>query len=263
MKYIVLLSVVIIIALTGCTQKDPQITVYKSTYELGGMSITWLGHSSFEIKNADYVTYTDPYVLPAQPDTADYIFISHNHFDHCSPDQVKKIQVREITKIVSTIDCVRNLTGRTFSLDPGQSEFVSFENKVKVTFYNAYNDYHEKSKGAGMLIELNESSDGSGSLVKKIYHAGDTGLIPDFSSLTNEKIDVLMVPIGGTYTMNVQEAAEAAKIIKPKVVIPMHYNSDIYGISGINADPKVLAQMLKGTGIEVVILTPLVKTVSY
>ncbi|HLD85425.1 MAG TPA: MBL fold metallo-hydrolase [archaeon] len=258
MKYIALILVVSILLVGGCTQKDPQVTVYKSVYQLGDISITWLGHSSFEIKDSDSIIYTDPYVLPAQPDTADYIFISHAHFDHCSPDQVKKIQVKEITKIVSTIDCVRNLTGRTFSLDPGQLEFAGFDNKVKVTFYNAYNDYHEKDKGAGMLIELNESG-----VVRKIYHAGDTGLIPDFSSLAKEKIDVLLIPIGGKYTMNVQEAAEAAKIIKPKVVIPMHYNSDVYGISGISADPNILAQILKGTGIDAAILTPLVKTVSY
>jgi len=258
MKYIALVSIIAVIVLAGCTQKDPQITIYKSTYQLGDISLIWLGHSSFEIKNKEFVTYTDPYVLPAQPDTADYIFISHNHFDHCSSDQVKKIQVREITKIVSTLDCVKNLTGRTFSVDPGQLEFVGFENKIKVTFYNAYNDYHEKGKGAGMLIELNESG-----VIKKIYHAGDTGLIPDFSSLTKENIDVLLVPIGGTYTMNAQEAAEATKIIKPKVVIPMHYNSDVFGIQGINADPSTLTQMLKGTGIDVVILTPSVKTVSY
>ena len=254
---IIALSIVAVIMFAGCVQQPPQIVVYKSEYPLGDTSVIWLGHSTFEIKDSNKIIYTDPYVLSAEPDPADYIFISHNHFDHCSPEQVKKIQVKDITKIVSTFDCVKNLTGRTFSLDTGQEEFIDFNDGVKVEFFNAYNEYHEKGKSAGMLITLNRTG-----VVKKIYHAGDTGLIQEFTNLTKEKIDVLLVPIGGKYTMDVNEAAQAAKIINPKVVIPMHYNSDIYGIPNINADPSQLKELLKGTGIEAVILTPLVKIVS-
>ena len=133
-----------------------------------------------------------------------------------------------------------------------EGEFFDF-NGVKIQFYPAYNEVHNRTDGGGMMLILNRSNE-----IMKIYHAGDTGLIPEFSNLTKEKIDVLLVPIGGKYTMDEEEAAQAAKIIKPKVVIPMHYNSAAYGINDVNADPNKFKELLKGSGIEVIILKPAV-----
>ena len=70
-------------------------------------------------------------------------------------------------------------------------------------------------------------------------------------------VDLALLPVGGTYTMTIQEAAEAAKVVKPAIAIPMHYNSDKYGISGINADPEEFAKLLEGN-VKVQVLEPLV-----
>ena len=90
---------------------------------------------------------------------------------------------------------------------------------------------------------------------KVIYHAGDTDNIPEMTSLGH--VDAALLPVGGTYTMTITEAAEAARTIKPAMAIPMHYNSDKYGIAGIDADPQELARLLEGI-VKVDILEPLV-----
>ena len=92
----------------------------------------------------------------------------------------------------------------------------------------------------------------------KIYHAGDTDNIPEMTNLQKENIDIALLPIGGKYTMTATEAADAAKSIMPKFLVPMHYNSDKYGIPGINANPVEIAKALIGKGIVVNILEPLV-----
>lgn len=73
--------------------------------------------------------------------------------------------------------------------------------------------FHPKELGVGYLLRIEG---------KKIYHAGDTDLIPEMEKLSTTEIDVALLPSGDTYTMDIKDAAEAALIIKPKVVIPMH-----------------------------------------
>jgi len=236
-----------LVLVAGCAQKPPQLIVYESDYYAGDTQITYLGHSSFRIKDSGKVMYLDPFVLDNEPDIADFVFISHAHFDHCNNQSLQKIAYRE-TQIVTTFPCLYNITAvRTNSIRPGTVELFDFVD-VKIQFMHAYNEYHEKGKGGGMLLTFSSGV--------KIYHAGDSGLIPEFENLTKENIDVLLMPIGGKYTMNVEEAAEAAKIIKPRVVTPMHYNSEAYGINDVDADPEKFKELLKDTGIEVVILKP-------
>ncbi len=252
MKLLLLLSLVALVLVAGCTQKPPQLIVYESDYYVEDTQIKWLGHASFKIKNSGNTIYLDPFVLENEPDIADYVFISHAHSDHCNNETLQKIAFRE-TKIVTVLDCLYNITAvRTNSIRPGTVEFFDYID-VKIQFMDAYNEFHEKGKSGGMMVTFNKS----GALIK-IYHTGDTVLIPEFENLTKEKIDVLLLPIGGKYTMDEEQAAEATKIIKPKVVIPMHYNSEAYGIDDVGADPEKFRELLKGSGIEVVILKPAV-----
>jgi L-ascorbate metabolism protein UlaG (beta-lactamase superfamily) len=241
-----IIAPVIIIALLftiGCTQN--QNITNNSEVKLGNLTIKFFGHASFEIIGSKII-YIDPFVLPENAIKADYILITHNHFDHCAVDNAKKLQMND-TRIIGTMDCVTKLTGKTNSIAPG--EYFIYPDGVRIDAVEAYNInklQHPKGFGVGFVITI----DG-----KKIYHAGDTDKIPEMINLTG--IDVALLPIGGTFTMDVNEAAEAAKMFKPKIVIPMHYNSGKYGINGIDADLGKLNDLLKDSGIEIKILKPL------
>ncbi len=238
---IVLLLAAAVVA-SGCVS-------LQSSYALGSINVTWLGHSTVRLEAANNTMYIDPFVLDNGPKKADFIFITHNHTDHCSPDAVQKIQVLNDTKIIAPESCISRLSGRTYSLSAGEFDNFTFQGVYAEAFpaYNINNSYHPLGEGNGYLIEV---------AGEKIYVAGDTDNIPEFANLTSKNIDLLILPIGGKYTMDAKAAADAAKVIKPKAVLPVHYNSDKYGITDIHADPLELAKLLEGSGITVIVLTP-------
>ena len=233
--------IILALAIAGCVQQQNQ-TSYKVN---DNITITWLGHSSFRV-DAWETAYFDPFVLDSSPKKADFILITPAHFAHCSAENIKKIQTSN-TRIISTTECISKLSGKINSISP--TEFFNYTfNDTYVGAYDAYsanNLYHKKGEGVGLLLNLNGT---------KIYHAGDTENIPELANLTQEKIDVMLVPIGGTYTMNVTEAVNAVKIVKPRAAIPMHYNSDKYGINDVKADAEQFRELLKGSGTEAAIL---------
>lgn len=184
---------------------------------VGIENIKWLGHASFQIKNSK-VIYIDPWKLTTTI-PADIILVSHEHYDHCSPEDISKIQ-NENTVIVAPVDCASKLSGNIKTIKPGES--VTFEGVTieAVAAYNKGKPFHPKSNlWVGYIITLDDV---------KIYHAGDTDLIPEMERL---KVDIALLPIGGTYTMDVQQAATLVNRIKPKVAIPMHYGSIVGDLS--------------------------------
>ena len=179
--------------------------------EIDGIKITWLGHASFKINNI----YIDPYILPKNPSKASIVLITHDHYDHCDPERVSQI-TDSSTIIVTTEKSSKKISGNVKIIKPGKKLNISDIIIEAVDAYNLNKNFHIKGDGVGFVITVNN---------KRIYHAGDTDLIPEMSQLKN--IDIALLPIGGTYTMNAVEAAEACNIIKPKVVIPIHYGSII------------------------------------
>ena len=199
-------------------------------------NITWLGHDGFLIKGDGKAIVIDPFqVKKCEP--ADVILVTHEHYDHCSPEDIQKVQEAS-TVIVTEADSAKKLSGDVRVVQPGDKLTVSGIQIEAVPAYNTNKNFHPKQNGwLGFVLTV----DGV-----RIYHAGDTDLIPEMDSI---KADIALLPVSGTYVMTAEEAVKAAKIIKPKLVIPMHYGA----IVGSEDDARRFRDALAGT-CEVVVL---------
>lgn len=192
-------------------------------------NIHWLGHDAFKIAG-EKVIYTDPFQLK-KPDRADIILITHEHYDHCSPDDVAKVQT-ENTVIVAPPDCAQKLKGNIETVKPGDKLTVHGIEIETIPSYNTNKQFHTKDRNwVGYIFKVNG---------KRIYLAGDTDRIPEMKTLKN--IDIALLPVSGTYVMTADEAIQAALDIQPKIAIPMHYGS----IVGEKSDAERFADGLKG-----------------
>ena len=173
-------------------------------------------HSSIRIKK-DVTIYIDPYKIDKDYNDADYVFCTHEHYDHFSPEDIAKV-IKEDTVIVT----VPNTLDETMKLQPDRSKIIlvgpneSYDMKnIKFETTVSYNEnklFHQKSKEwVGYVITIKG---------ERFYVAGDTDDLPE---LENIKCDVAFVPIGGMYTMNHSEAANLINEIHPKIAIPTHY----------------------------------------
>ena len=191
-------------------------------------NITWLGHAGFKIKG-EKIVYIDPFKInDAEP--ADIIIITHEHFDHLSPDDIKKIQTGK-TIIVTTPDCYSKVSGNVKTISPGKTLDIGGIKIEAVPAYNINKQFHPKANSwIGVIVTING---------KRIYHAGDTDNIPEMATLRN--IDIALLPVSGTYVMTAEEAADAASKIMPKVAVPMHYGA----IVGTKADAERFKKLCK------------------
>lgn len=213
--------------------------------EVDGMveNLHWIGHSSFRLE-ASKIIYFDPWKLPGDSKRADFIFVSHEHFDHCSADDISKISAKD-TVIVASNSAARQLRGKINckeikSMSPGDSVEIGGVKVKAVYSYNTDKDFHPReSRKLGFIVTIDGVS---------IYHAGDTDNIPEMKGYG---CDIALLPVSGTYVMTADEAARSAMDIKPKVAIPMHYG-DIVGSSD---DARRFKELLEGK-IEVRVLSP-------
>lgn len=190
--------------------------------------IHWLGHDGFRI-DASKVIYIDPYQMKSTI-PADIILVSHDHFDHCSPDDITKIQKKN-TAIITDKVSAGKLTGDVRVVKPGDRVSIEGIEVEIVPAYNTNKQFHPKSAGMlGFILTV----DG-----RRIYHAGDTDFIPE---MKNIRADIALLPVSGTYVMTADEAMQAALAIHPKVAIPMHYGA----IVGAESDARHFADKLKG-----------------
>jgi len=204
-------------------------------FEFNHIKVTWLGHASFRIEK-EITIYIDPFQLKPHQPKADLILVTHDHYDHCSETDIKAIS-KEDTIIIGPEKAMKKLSGNTKIIKPNEIIKIKDVAIKAVHAYNINKPFHPKGTGVGFIITINGT---------KIYHAGDTDLIPEMNVIT---ADIALLPVGGTYTMNALEAAEAANKIKPSVAIPMHYGK----IVGTKEDAILFSQKAE---CEVKILEP-------
>jgi L-ascorbate metabolism protein UlaG (beta-lactamase superfamily) len=192
-------------------------------YEHNGIKITWLGHDGFRIQDGSETLVVDPFKLDREA-RADFLLISHEHYDHCNSEDMKKV-LKPNTTVVAIPACRQELekagAKNVKTVKPGDTIKVG---NFEVRAIPAYNTnkfkepgkpFHPKSDGkVGYIIKTKNGT--------TIYHTGDTDLIPEMDNL---KPDIALLPVSGTYVMTVEEALQAADRIKPKIVIPMHWGT--------------------------------------
>jgi len=214
--------------------------------------VKWFPPSWFQIKSKGKIIYIDPAYLrtyfthypkriefskwpdpidglPEELEKADVILVSHHHKDHVKRVTVDRLR-RANTFVVAPRRCAKEL-GEAIEVIAAGDEVTSGHTRIRAV--EAYNTQqgnstkkvHRKGYGVGYVLTL----DG-----KTIYHAGDTDFIAEMKKLGN--IDVALLPIGGTFTMDISEAVKAALAIKPRVVIPMHH---------LKADPQKFKRKLE------------------
>jgi len=199
------------------------------TYEQvdAATTLQWFGHASFILRHEGVTIYIDPWKLPDDVPDADLVLVSHTHYDHYSAEDIARITGGQ-TQLIGPKDVI-NTAGSGRVVTPGETLTVGTIQVTAVPAYNPDKEFHPKNAGwVGFIVEL----DG-----KRLYYAGDTGLIEEMNALG--EIDMALLPVGGTYTLDASEAAEAAGRIQPALAVPYHWG-DIVGDRG---DAETFAEL--------------------
>ncbi|AKG38097.1 Zn-dependent hydrolase [Infirmifilum uzonense] len=203
--------------------------------EFQGVLIEHLSHAAFKISGSGITIYVDPFEIEKESRDGDIIICTHDHYDHCSPEDVHKVSKREGV-IVASVNCKSKIEKLGFThhlLEPGNKIEVKGVTIEAVPAYNIGKRFHPRDyKGIGVII-------GIGGI--RIYHAGDTDYIPEMKDLKG-KVDIALLPVSGTYVMTAEEAVKAALDIEPKIAVPMHYGV----IVGSTADAEMFKKKLEG-----------------
>lgn len=172
--------------------------------------------SSIRLTDQETVIYLDPYLIDKEVNDADYIFITHDHYDHLSIEDINKV-INESTIIIVPESCSKSLeefNNQIVKVKPNNKYLVGNLNFQTVASYNTNKLYHpEKNEWVGYLIDFNN---------KKYFITGDTDINKENKQI---KCDVLLLPVGGVYTMDYKEASTLTNLIKPKLAIPTHYQT--------------------------------------
>ena len=199
-------------------------------------AVEWLGHSGFRVRAPRCTVYIDPYRVPDDGPKADLILVTHGHYDHFSPQDVERL-AHGRTWLVAPPAVAERLAGRVLSIRPGESVEPDGLPGVEVAAIPAYNT--SKRDGDGRPFHPREAGGVGYSLrlgSERLYHSGDTDVIPEMDDVAG--VDVALLAVSGVYTMNAAEAAEAARRIEPRIAVPMHWGQHI----GTRADAERFAE---------------------
>ena len=181
-------------------------------------NIEVLYHSSIRI-NKEKIIYIDPFKINKNYNYADIIFITHDHYDHYSEEDIDKV-INENTTIIIPDELLTKLLRKginknaIITVEPNKNYMVQGIKFETISAYNTNKTFHPKENGwVGYIIIINGI---------RYYIAGDTDITEENKQV---KCDVAFVPVGGTYTMDFKEAASLINEIKPKIAIPIHYGS--------------------------------------
>lgn len=202
-------------------------------------NIQVLCHSSIKITGSKTI-YVDPYNITENYKDADYIFCTHSHYDHFSPEDIERVIKKDTTIITvetSRKEALKIVDEEYLLIVEPYNNYKIGDIEFSTTYsYNINKAFHPKeNKWVGYIINIDGVS---------YYIAGDTDNIKE---IQNIECDIALLPIGGTYTMDYKEAAELANIIKAKTVIPTHYGT----IVGSKEDAKKFKELVKGKTVEI------------
>lgn len=202
-------------------------------------NIEVLIHSSIKI-NKGKVIYIDPYKIDKEYNDADFIFITHSHYDHFSEKDIIKV-IKNNTTVIIPEELMKKVLKLGVSqeniipVEPNECEIFEDIKFETIPAYNINKPFHKKENGwVGYIIELKGI---------RYYIAGDTDITEE-----NQKVqcDVAFVPVAGTYTMDYKEAAKLVNTIKPKVAIPIHYGDIVGTVGDANKFIKLLDDDIRG-----------------
>lgn len=177
-----------------------------------------LHHSSIRI-HKERIVYVDPYEVKEEYHDADFVFVTHAHYDHFSCDDIQKV-MNDHTILIATQDVIDGTkeiqpdATKRIVVKPNQEYNINGLHIQTTVAYNENKPFHpKKQEWVGYIIAFEDA---------KVYIAGDTDHLKELESI---RCDIALVPIGGTYTMNFKEAADLINAIHPKIAIPTHYGS--------------------------------------
>ncbi len=207
------------------------------------MRITWLGQATVLIETGPHVIYIDPYLDPYAPmrlPKATLILISHWHPDHCTRQSVERVSGDE-TVIIGTAEVGREFFNCT-TTRAGQTHLIG---DLKIRVMPARTLHHrgghdEEDFVIGFVLEAEG---------KKLYYTSDTDPLPEMQGLAP---DIVLIPVGGTTTMEPEEAAKSVRAMGAKLAIPIHWGSR----TGTRDDAELFKEYLDRDHIPVVIITP-------
>lgn len=220
------------------------------------LNLTFYGHSCFMVDDGKHKVLIDPFITDnpvAKVDagnlSADFILLSHGHEDHLGDtiDIAKRCKATVISNYELATYCSSKGVENTAGLHIGGGAEFPF-GSLKLTIAHHGSTQGEELAYGGNPVGFIIRIDG-----KVVYHSGDTGLFMDMKLIGElDKIDIALLPIGGYFTMDVNDATKAVEFLKPKRVIPMHY--DTFDL--IKANPREFAKKIKPFAAECIILKP-------
>ncbi|MDO4218842.1 MAG: metal-dependent hydrolase [Synergistaceae bacterium] len=208
--------------------------------------LTYLGHSAFLLETQNFSALFDPFLVSSPVKAKDFknldaIFVTHGHGDHFG-DTLQIAQNTGAT-VYTSLELASWLSKKGVHAIGMQFGVAKFDfGTLRMTSAKHSNSFSVESgipcgESCGFVLSIDN---------KKIYHAGDTSLIADMMLLESERIDVACLPIGGYYTMDVNDAVRAVSFIKPVIAVPMHYNT----FAQITQAPNEFVKLVKDANLD-------------